>query len=45
MAGLVPAIHVSFLYAAKMWMPGTSPGMTVSLNGRGLSELLPRLLR
>jgi hypothetical protein len=28
MAGLVPAIHV-FLYAAKTWMPGTSPGMTV----------------
>jgi hypothetical protein len=27
MAGLVPAIHV-FL-AAKTWMPGTSPGMTL----------------
>jgi len=29
MAGLVPAIHV-FLAGqiAKMWMPGTSPGMT-----------------
>jgi hypothetical protein len=25
-AGLVPAIHVF-----KSWMPGTSPGMTVSL--------------
>jgi hypothetical protein len=28
MAGLVPAIHVVFLDAAKSWMPGTSPGMT-----------------
>jgi hypothetical protein len=27
MAGLVPAIHV-FL-AAKTWIPGTSPGMTI----------------
>jgi hypothetical protein len=29
MAGLVPAIHV-FLAATlvKMWVPGTSPGMT-----------------
>jgi hypothetical protein len=27
MAGLVPAIH-AFL-AAKSWMPGTRPGMTV----------------
>jgi len=29
MAGLVPAIHV--LCAAKTWMPGTRPGMTVYL--------------
>jgi hypothetical protein len=28
MAGLVPAIQVFFLDAAKTWMPGTSPGMT-----------------
>jgi hypothetical protein len=28
MAGLVPAIHV-FSYAAKTWMPGTRPGMTI----------------
>jgi hypothetical protein len=28
MAGLVPAIHVFLIYAAKTWMPGTSPGMT-----------------
>jgi hypothetical protein len=26
MAGLVPAIHA--FWAAKTWMPGTSPGMT-----------------
>jgi hypothetical protein len=26
MAGLVPAIHV---FAAKTWMPGTRPGMTI----------------
>jgi hypothetical protein len=30
MAGLVPAIHVFLLYAAKTWMPGTSPGMTIN---------------
>jgi hypothetical protein len=29
MAGLVPAIHV--LLAAKTWMPGTRPGMTVEM--------------
>ena len=28
MAGLVPAIHVFLIVAAKTWMPGTSPGMT-----------------
>jgi hypothetical protein len=27
MAGLVPAIHV--FVAAKTWMPGTRPGMTI----------------
>jgi hypothetical protein len=33
MAGLVPAIHVfSFTAAVKTWMPGTSPGMTISKN-------------
>jgi hypothetical protein len=32
MAGLVPAIHVFSLYAAKTWMPGTSPGMTMFLD-------------
>jgi hypothetical protein len=26
MAGLVPAIHVFFLYTAKTWMPGTKAG-------------------
>jgi hypothetical protein len=32
MAGLVPAIHVFFCrYAVKTWMPGTRPGMTISL--------------
>jgi hypothetical protein len=29
MAGLVPAIHDFFSYAAKTWMPGMKPGMTV----------------
>jgi hypothetical protein len=30
MAGLVPAIHVLIMnLAAKAWMPGTRPGMTV----------------
>jgi len=29
MAGLVPAIHVFLADAAKTWMPGTRPGMTV----------------
>jgi hypothetical protein len=29
MAGLVPAIHVFLFHAAKTWMPGTRPGMTV----------------
>ena len=29
MAGLVPAIHVLFLYdEQRTWMPGTNPGMT-----------------
>jgi len=29
MAGLVPAIHVSFIATSrKTWMPGTRPGMT-----------------
>src|SRR5438045_8880147 len=28
MAGLVPAIYV-FISAAKTWMPGTRPGMTM----------------
>ena len=28
MAGLVPAIHVFALEHAKLWMPGTRPGMT-----------------
>jgi hypothetical protein len=28
MAGLVPAIHVSFHATVKTWMPGTRPGMT-----------------
>ena len=27
MAGLVPAIYV-FFSESKMWMPGTSPGLT-----------------
>jgi hypothetical protein len=31
MAGLVPAIRVSFLRTSKAWMPGTRPGMTFSL--------------
>ena len=31
MAGLVPAIHVFLDAAPKTWMPGTSPGMTKSL--------------
>ena len=32
MAGLVPAIHVCIhREAAKTWMPGTSPGMTVEV--------------
>jgi hypothetical protein len=30
-AGLVPAIHV--FAAVKTWVPGTSPGMTLSLIG------------
>jgi hypothetical protein len=35
MAGLVPAIHVlAAIAAAKTWMPGTSPGMTTSLDAR-----------
>jgi hypothetical protein len=29
MAGLVPASHVFFCSAAKAWMPGTRPGMTI----------------
>jgi hypothetical protein len=32
MAGLVPAIHV-LLVAAKTWMPGTRPGMTMLKQG------------
>jgi len=32
MAGLVPAIHV--LVPAPAWMPGSSPGMTVSAGER-----------
>src|SRR5437762_12656259 len=33
MAGLVPAIHVFFLFdAVKTWMPGSSPGMTAIIN-------------
>jgi hypothetical protein len=32
MAGLVPAIHVfSSIDATKTWMPGISPGMTISI--------------
>jgi hypothetical protein len=31
MAGLVPAIHVfTYRIAAKTWMPGARPGMTIS---------------
>jgi hypothetical protein len=30
MAGLEPAIHVFLGVAPKTWMPGTSPGMTIS---------------
>jgi hypothetical protein len=30
MAGLVPAIHVFSISAVKTWMPGTSPGVTIS---------------
>jgi hypothetical protein len=41
MAGLVPAIHV-FLWSetVKMWMPGTSPGMT-----QPEASGVPRMLR
>jgi len=37
MAGLVPAIHA--LFAAKTWMPGTSPGMTLIGNNFDQSGL------
>ena len=37
MAGLVPAIHV---YAAKTWMPGTRPGMTITMtNPKGVATM------
>ena len=34
MAGLVPAIHVLDGAARQTWMPGTSPGMTISMAER-----------
>src|SRR3982074_1741291 len=42
MAGLVPAIHVSFLRGrVKTWMPATSAGMTERVSPASLhSELL-----
>jgi galactarate dehydratase len=37
MAGLVPAIHV---FAAKTWMPGTRPGMTITMtNPKGVATM------
>jgi len=34
MAGLDPAIHVFDAKERKTWMPGTRPGMTVTLVSR-----------
>ncbi len=39
MAGLVPAIHV-LLSAQQTWMPGTSPGMTTEVPGKGYDYVI-----
>ena len=46
MTGLDPVIHAPQRHCAKAWMPGTSPGMTVSRDeiwGRAAYAAMPML--